>query len=89
MKVQIDPHTLKRAQERGTNEREIIEVINNGVSIPAKYGRLGKALIYSFGQKRHNVYYEQKRVEVFYAIEGDTIVTITAYVFYGKWEEQK
>ncbi len=27
MKVQIDPHTLERAEERGTNEDEIKDVI--------------------------------------------------------------
>ena len=31
-------------------------------------------------------YYDQKKVEVFYTIEGDVIVTVTVYVFYGKWE---
>jgi len=32
-------------------------------------------------------YYEQKRVEVIYTVEGETIVTVTVYVFYGRWEE--
>jgi hypothetical protein len=27
-----------------------------------------------------------KKIEVFFAIEGDVIVTVTVYVFYGKWE---
>ncbi|MDI6788953.1 MAG: hypothetical protein QME51_11330, partial [Planctomycetota bacterium] len=85
----IDPHTLERAEERGTNQKEIIEVITWGFTIPAKYGRFGKAKIYNFGQKRHNIYYEQKRVEVFYATEGDIIVTITVYAFYGKWKDEK
>jgi hypothetical protein len=31
---------------------------------------------------------EQKRVEVIYALEEETILTVTVYVFYGKWEEQ-
>jgi len=88
MEIQIDPHTLERAEERGTNEDEIKDVINTGFSIPAKYGRMGKAKIYNFGQKRHGKYYEQKRVEVIYTIERDVIVTITVYVFYGKWEEE-
>jgi len=48
MDIQIDPHTLKRAIERGTNEAEIRETITNGFSIPAKYNRTGKAKIYSF-----------------------------------------
>lgn len=42
--------------------------------------------IYDFKQNRHGHYYEQKRVEVFYTMERDVIVTVTAYVFYGKWE---
>jgi len=86
MEIQIDPHTLERSQERGTNKTEIIEVINTGFPIPAKYGRVGKARIYDFKQVRHNKYYEQKRVEVFYTIEKDAIITVTVYVFYGKWE---
>ena len=88
MEIQIDPHTLERAEERGTNEDEIKDVINTGFSIPAKYGRMGKAKIYNFRQKRHGKYYEQKRVEVIYTIERDVIVTTTVYVFYGKWEEE-
>jgi hypothetical protein len=87
MEIQIDPHTLERAGERGTNEEEIKDVIQIGFSIPAKYGKLGKAKVYEFKKNRLNRYFEQKRVEVFYTIEGDRIVTITVYVFYGKWEE--
>ena len=86
MEIQIDPHTLERAEERGTNEAEIKDVIHTGFAIPAKYGRIGKAKVYDFKQNRHNKYYEHKRVEVFYLIEGDNIITVTVYVFYGKWE---
>ena len=87
MEIQIDQHTLERAEERGTNEKEIRDVINNGFPISAKYERIGKVKIYDFKQKRHNKYYEQKRVEVFYTIEGNVAVTVTVYVFYGKWKE--
>lgn len=86
MEIQIDPHTIERAEERGTNEEEIKDVINTGFSIPGKYGRLGKAKIYDFKQKRHGKYYEQKRVEVFYTIERNVIITVTVYAFYGKWK---
>jgi hypothetical protein len=86
MKIQIDSHTLQRAEERGTNESEIKDVIHTGFAIPVKYARIGKAKVYDFKQNRHNKYYEQKRVEVFYLIEGDKIITVTVYVFYGKWE---
>ena len=86
MEIQIDPHTLKRAEERGTNEIEIKDVIEAGFSISAKYGRIGKAKVYDFKNNRHNKYYEHKRVEVFYMIEGENVITVTVYVFYGKWE---
>jgi hypothetical protein len=86
MEIQIDPHTLERAGERGTNEAEIRDVIHTGSLIPARYVRIGKAKLYEFRQNRHNKYYEQKRVEVFYLIEGNKIITVTVYVFYGKWE---
>jgi hypothetical protein len=86
MEIQMDPHTLERAEERGTNEIEIKDVIQAGFSISAKYGRVGKAKVYDFKNNRHNKYYEHKRVEVFYMVEGEKIITVTVYVFYGKWE---
>lgn len=86
MEIQIDPHTLERAEERGANENEIKDVIMTGFTIPAKYGRIGKAKVYDFKRNRHHKYYEQKRVEVFYTMESDKIITVTVYVFYGKWE---
>jgi len=86
MEIRIDPHTLERAEERGTNAEEIKEVINYGFSIPAKRGRRGSMRVYDFNQTRQGKFYEQKRVEVIYTVEQDVIVTITVYVFYGKWE---
>ena len=86
MNIQIDPHTLKRAQERGTTDSEIRDVIQTGSLIPAKHNRIGKAKVFEFNQFRKGKYYEHKRVEVFYVIENNIIITVTVYVFYGKWE---
>lgn len=86
MEIQIDSHTLEKAEERGTSEKEIKEVIETGNTVNAKYDRLGKSLVYNFKQKRIGKYYEQKKVEVFYIIEENKIITVTLYVFYGKWE---
>ena len=85
MDVRIDPHTLARAEERGTNAAEITDVIQTGSEIPAKHGRVGRAKVYPFGQARLGRHYEQKKVEVFFAVEGERIVTVTVYVFYGRW----
>lgn len=87
MEIIIEPHTLDRAEERGTYKEEIVDVIKNGVQISAKYGKLGKAKVFAFQQTRNKKYYEQKRVEVIYLIEDEKIITVTVYVFYGKWED--
>ena len=86
MRIRIDQHTLERAEERGTSEEEITDLIETGFEIPAKHGRIGQAKVYEFKRERHGRNYEQKRVEVFYVKEEDLIVTVTVYVFYGKWE---
>ena len=86
MRIRIDPHTLERSEERGATEEEIRDVIETGLTIPAKHGRIGKAKVYKFKTERHCIYYEQKRVEVFYIIEENLITAVTVYVFYGRWE---
>lgn len=89
MRIQIDPHTLERAIERGASENEIKDVLVSGFDIPVKRNRSGKAKVYQYNQKRLNTFFEQKRIEVIYTIEGDRIVTVTVYVFYGNWEDTK
>ena len=53
MEIQIDPHTLERAEERGTDEHEIKDELNTGSRIQAKQGRMGKAKVYEFKMDRH------------------------------------
>jgi hypothetical protein len=43
MEIVIEPHTLKRAEERGTNAEEIKTVLEEGVEIPARGNRKAKA----------------------------------------------
>jgi hypothetical protein len=69
MEIQSDPHTQERAEERGSSEEEIIDVLITSFSIPGKRGRLGKAKVIDFKQTRGSKYYQEKRVEVFYVIE--------------------
>ena len=88
MKTIIDSHTLERAEERGTNEKEIKDVLETGFSVEAKSGRFGMAKIYPFNRVRGGKSYEQKRVEVIYIKKMDEIVTVTVYVFYGRWENR-
>jgi hypothetical protein len=39
--IQIDPHTLERAEERGANSAEILDTLESGVEIPARGNRKG------------------------------------------------
>ncbi len=87
MDIIIDPHALERARKRGASEQEIKDTIHTGISFSAKHGRFGKAKVYDFGQNWLGTYYEQKRVEVIYAVEDGSLVAVTVYAFYGKWED--
>jgi hypothetical protein len=86
MNIIIEPHTLKRASERGASEEEIINVIEEGFVIPAKNDKFAKVKILDYNKIWNNKFYEEKRIEVIYIIENDNIITVTVYVFYGKWE---
>jgi len=87
MEIVIEPHTLKRAEERGTNADEITTVLEQGVEIPARGNRKAKAKVFTFKRERLGKYYEEKRVEVVYVEEEETIITVTVYVFYGEWKD--
>lgn len=87
MNIRIEQHTLIRAAERGASEKEIIDVLENGFEITAKINRFAKAKVFEFNNTWNNKYYEQKRIEVVYTLELGQIITITVYVFYGKWEK--
>lgn len=86
MRIVVESHALLRAEERGTNEAEIKDVLTTGFPVPAKHGKLGKAKVYDFNRLRHGKLYRQKRVEVIYLIERDELITVTVYVFFGIWE---
>jgi hypothetical protein len=66
MNIQIKPHTLQRAEERGTNIEEIQIVLEQGTEIPARGNRKAKAKVFTFKKERLGRYYEEKRVEVIY-----------------------
>ncbi len=50
MNIQIEPHTLLRAQERGASENEIIETIQDGIEIIAKLPRIAKCKVFDFNE---------------------------------------
>jgi hypothetical protein len=50
-----------------------------------KKGRKGKSKVFDFQQFRNGKFYEEKKLEVFYIVQEEFIITVTVYVFYGKF----
>ncbi len=86
MEIEISPHTLQRANERGTNEDEIKEVILNGEVLPSKSDRLAKEKIFSFNKIWNQQFYNEKLVRVFYVV-ANVIHTVTVIVQFGKFSK--
>lgn len=85
MEIQFQNHALLRAGERGATKEEIHSVLETGISIIAKYNRLGKEKTFQFEQIFNKRYYEQKKITVIFAAENDTFIVITVIVKYGKF----
>ncbi len=89
MKIQIEPHTLQRAIERGADPSQVEEVLRTGAPMPASGGRLAKAKVYDYHGVWKGRHYEQQMVKVIYVVEGDTLITVTVVVHYGRWGEER
>ena len=59
MNIRIEPHTLKRAEERGATEAEILETLQSGETIPAKKNWLARAKVFKYDRERNGKFYEQ------------------------------
>jgi hypothetical protein len=86
MTVKFSHHALLRARERGTTREEIEDVLFSGDPVPAKQGRSCMRKLFKVDEVRQGKRYSQKTVEVYHVVEGDVIVVVTVYVFFGGWE---
>ena len=59
MHIYIDDHARERAEERGTNEEEIIETIKQGNEGKAKNNRLAKEKVFAFAKEWNGKYYDE------------------------------
>lgn len=69
--IKIHPHAAERMKERGTNEKEIIEAVENGEMFPAKFGRSGFRRNFPFNGTWNNKRYNTKQIEVIAINEDD------------------
>jgi len=89
LRIQIEPHTLERAAERGVNASQIEDVVRTGNEVPAGAGRLAKAKVYDYDGVWKGRYYDQQMVKVVYVIERDVVITVTVVAHYGRWPEER
>jgi hypothetical protein len=80
--IKIHVHAKERMEERGINESEIIETIENGESFPVKFGRNGFRRNFIFNGLWRGKSYNIKQVEVITVNENDDIIVITVIAKY-------
>ena len=85
MKIDLSKHAKERAEERGTNKKEIDEVIKNGETSNATGNKLAKEKIFSYNEEWNGKIYPQKLVKVIYVILEPVIKVVTVIVRFGKW----
>ncbi len=81
-KIIFSKHSLEQCKERGTNENEVINTINIGVSENVKNGRIMFKANFAFNSLWNGNFYAIKQVAPVIVEEVDKIVVITVYTFY-------
>lgn len=81
--IEIHPHALERAAERGATEEEIRSTVESGDQFPAKFGRVGFRRNFQFNGIWRGKRYVTKQIEA-YAVEEDgrwIVITIVTKYF--------
>jgi hypothetical protein len=80
MHIEIDPHAIIRAKERGANEKEIRKTVQSGQQFPAKKSRSEFREIFAYDNHWEGNYYRNKQLRVFAAGEPSGWYVITVIV---------
>jgi hypothetical protein len=85
MDIKIEPLTLKKATDQGATEEEIDATIRTGKDLNSESGLLGKTRTFPFKAIRDNIFFEQKKLDVYFSVENKLITTLEIQVFYGSF----
>jgi hypothetical protein len=85
MDIKIEPLTLKKATDQGATEEEIDATIRTGKDLNSESGLLGKTRTFPFKAIRENIFFEQKKLDVYFSVENKLIITLDVDVFYGSF----
>ncbi len=73
--------------ERGVNEEEVDEAIQEGILLTVRGNRRGRRKVFAVGYQWESRDYPHKEVTVIYTEEGEQQLVITVIARYGRWEE--
>jgi hypothetical protein len=78
--VELHPHAVERAAERGAAAEEIIATVADGEAFPARHGRTGFRRNFPFGGLWRGRRYATKQIEAYAVEEKDYWLVITVVV---------
>lgn len=81
-KIRFHPHALERMKERGATRNEVIVTVEDGESVPAKFGRNGFRRNFVFENEWRAKYYKTKQIEAFAVKEENDWLVITVITRY-------
>ena len=87
MAILFTEHALKRIPWRGTSVDEVTAVILDGTPDEARPGYEARVSVFPYERDWGGKVFPQKRVRAIFAREGDDIVVVTVYVYFGRWNE--
>jgi len=88
MNVIIIEHARDRMGERGVVADEVGSVLESGATVETKGRRKSREAIFPFAGLWHGRSFPHKKVRVVYVEEGQSLVVITVYAFYGRWSAE-
>ena len=80
--VRLTKHARQQCQDRGANEAEVVQAVQQGTREPAKLGRELCRYNFAFGGTWQGHSYAIKQVAPVIKEEAAEIVVITVYTFY-------
>jgi len=80
--VVLSTHARQRLKERGTDESEVRQAVQNGARTPAREGRIWCRLNFEFKSTWQGKYYAVKQVAPVIVENPDRIVVVTVYTFF-------
>lgn len=82
MQVVLHPHATARLAERGVSQEEVVLTVQEGESVPAKFGRVKFRRHFQYERLWRGKTYATKQVEVIAVKESEHWVVITIIARY-------